>query len=213
MCGLEYIRILRVGHPRFDALLSRVRALARLHVPDLLGVLPDGAVAAELPAPGAAQDAHLRPLRLILIRRIHLRLCLQITTEVGSQQVVVAAGVRAIDGCHNWSEVVSPPKVAISHQVDSFREALINSRALAGLLQMLHVRHTRTEDEHVLLSNLLGDLYVCPVHGAQDEAAVHGELHVGGAGGLGARGGDVLRQIRPGHYHLRQRHVVVGDEH
>lgn len=59
----------------------------------------------------------------------------------------------------------------------------------------------------------LGDLDVGAVHGADDEAAVHGELHVGGARSLRARRADVLAQLRARDEHLRQVHVVVRHKH
>mmetsp|Transcript_40127 Transcript_40127/g.103876 ORF Transcript_40127/g.103876 Transcript_40127/m.103876 type:complete len:708 (-) Transcript_40127:720-2843(-) len=68
------------------------------------------------------------------------------------------------------------------------------------------------KDEHVLLAGLLGDLDVGAVQGANDEAAIHHKLHVGGARGLGAGRGDVLAQLRGRDDDLRQRDVVVRDE-
>eukprot|EP00976_Prorocentrum_cordatum_P035486 721492-Prorocentrum_minimum.AAC.1 len=50
-----------LGH----ALGHRVRASARLHLPNVLGVLADGAVRAEFAAAGGGQDRHLRPLLLV----------------------------------------------------------------------------------------------------------------------------------------------------
>ena len=46
----------------------------------------------------------------------------------------------------------------------------------------------RPEDEHVVGANLLRNLHVCAVQGADDERAVHGKLHVAGAGRLSACG-------------------------
>ena len=51
-------------------------------------------------------------------------------------------------------------------------------------------------------------IYIC----AEDEAAVHRELHVRGAAGLRAGSGDVLRDVGGGDDDLRQRDVVVGQE-
>ena len=45
------------------------------------------------------------------------------------------------------------------------------------------------------LPNLLRNLDVGAVHGADDERAVHRKLHVAGAARLGARGGDVLAAV------------------
>ena len=59
----------------------------------------------------------------------------------------------------------------------------------------------------------LGDLDVGAVHGADDEAAVHGKLHVGRARRLRARSADMLAQLRARDQHLRQIYVVVRHKH
>lgn len=48
---------------------------AGLHIPDVLGVLCDGAVCAELAGTCGHHDAHARPLGLVLVRLVHLVLC------------------------------------------------------------------------------------------------------------------------------------------
>ena len=50
--------------------------------------------------------------------------------------------------------------------------------AVALLSELGHLFSAVTKDEHVVLPNLLGNLYVGTVHGADDEAAIHHELHV-----------------------------------
>merc|ERR1719321_685642 len=59
---------------------------------------------------------------------------------------------------------------------------------------------------------LLGNLDVGTVHGAQDEATVHRELHVGCPRGLSPRRADVLAELAPRDDHFCQRHVVIGEE-
>ena len=59
-----------------------------------------------------------------------------------------------------------------------------------------HLVRGRAEDEHVVGADLLGDLDVGAVHRADDQAAVHLELHVAGARRLGAGRRDVLRELR-----------------
>lgn len=46
--------------------------LARLHLPDLIGVLLDGAVTAELARACCRQNAHLGPFLFVLVRLINL---------------------------------------------------------------------------------------------------------------------------------------------
>ena len=56
------------------------------------------------------------------------------------------------------------------------------------------------------------DLDVGAVHGADDEGAVERKLHVGGARGLGAGGGDVLAELSCRDDDLRLGDVVIGQE-
>ena len=56
-------------------LLSRNRA--RLDVPDLLGILGDGTVAAELAAPSSVQDGHLDPFLLIPVTKPKKSVCVK----------------------------------------------------------------------------------------------------------------------------------------
>mmetsp|Transcript_41521 Transcript_41521/g.96930 ORF Transcript_41521/g.96930 Transcript_41521/m.96930 type:complete len:774 (+) Transcript_41521:686-3007(+) len=59
---------------------------------------------------------------------------------------------------------------------------------------------------------MLFDLDIGAVVGADDDAAVHHKLHVGRAGRLGTRRGDVLRDVVGGNDDLRVANLVVGDE-
>ena len=60
-------------------------------VPDLAGVLPDGAVGRELAAPGDVQDRHARPALLVAVRLLDLVLAGTVGGEVGEDEVRVAA--------------------------------------------------------------------------------------------------------------------------
>ena len=51
------------------------------------------------------------------------------------------------------------------------------------------------EDEDIILPHLFAYLDIGPVQGADGQGAVQRELHVAGAGGLGAGGGDLLGEI------------------
>ena len=56
-------------------------------------------------------------------------------------------------------------------------------------------------------------LHVGTVQGANGQGAVHHELHVAGAAGLLAGGGDLLAHLAGGHQLLRQRDPVVLQKH
>ena len=49
---------------------------------------------------------------------------------------------------------------------------------MALLSELGYFFSAMTKDEHVVLSNLLSNLYIGAVHGANDEAAIHHKLHI-----------------------------------
>ena len=49
------------------------------------------------------------------------------------------------------------------------------------------------KEEEVFGADLLADLHIGAIEGADREGPIHGELHVAGAGGLLAGGGNLLR--------------------
>ena len=69
------------------------------------------------------------------------------------------------------------------------------------------------ENEDIVGAHLFADLHVGAVEGADGEGPVEGELHVAGARGLGAGGGDLLGEVGRRDDQLGQAHPVVGDEH
>ena len=69
------------------------------------------------------------------------------------------------------------------------------------------------EEEHVLIAQHIVHLHVGAVQSTHGEGTVHHELHVAGAAGLLASGGDLLRDLAGGHQMLGQRHPVVLQEH
>src|SRR5690606_14364369 len=69
------------------------------------------------------------------------------------------------------------------------------------------------EDEHVVVADLFAHFHVGAVQGADGEGPVEGELHIAGAGGFHAGGGNLLGQVGGGNDHFGQADVVVGQEH
>ncbi len=80
---------------------------------------------------------------------------------------------------------------------------------------MLHFAHLfggEAEDEDIILAHLFHDLDVGAVQRADGERAVKGELHIAGAGGFFAGGGNLLGKVRRRDEFLRQRHAVIRQE-
>src|SRR5262249_26220206 len=68
------------------------------------------------------------------------------------------------------------------------------------------------EDRDVLGADVVADFDIGAVERADGHRAVQRELHVAGAGGLHAGGGDLLGEIGGGDDHLRQAYIVVRQE-
>ena len=69
------------------------------------------------------------------------------------------------------------------------------------------------EEEHVLIAQHIVHLHVGAVQSTHGEGTVHHELHVAGAAGLLAGGGDLLTDLAGGHEDLGQGDAVVLQEH
>ncbi len=77
----------------------------------------------------------------------------------------------------------------------------------------LHAGRVEAEDEDVVRADMVADLDVGTVEGADRERAVEGELHVSGARGFHAGRGDLLRQVGRRDDRLGEAHRVVRQEH
>mmetsp|Transcript_163899 Transcript_163899/g.398296 ORF Transcript_163899/g.398296 Transcript_163899/m.398296 type:complete len:552 (-) Transcript_163899:1084-2739(-) len=214
---------------RWDGPSSRLGARAGRragrgrHAPDDLGVLGDRAVRGELGHARGRLDAEAGPLGLVRVGLVDPVLRLDVGGEVVDEEVAVAvpsAGGRDVaELVHETAELLVRPVVAERELAapDAVEDALHArvGRVVAALGPLLDARNLRleaAEDEHRVLPALLADLDVGAVHGADDEAAVHHELHVRGAAGLRAGGGDVLGDVGRGDDVLRHAHAVVGHE-
>ena len=105
---------------------------------------------------------------------------------------------------------------AVADQVDDPPQQGVGGVAgpgvVAGGLEARRLGLRQAEDEHVVPPDRLADLDVGPVHGADGQGAVEGELHVPGPGGLGARRGDLLREVARREDALGQGNPIVGQE-
>ena len=77
---------------------------------------------------------------------------------------------------------------------------------------LLDLLRGEAEEEEVVGADLLADFDVGAVEGADGERAVHGELHVAGAGGFHAGERDLLGEVGGGIDALAELDVVVGQE-
>jgi hypothetical protein len=134
--------------------------------------------------------------------------------EVGQQQVAVALQQRIHQGA--VATGLAGREVALGDGVDHAAQhpafLVVQARVVAQCAQLADLLGLQAEDEEVLATDGLGHLDVGAVPGADGECAVEGELHVAGARGLGAGGGDLLGEIGRGDDGLGQRDAVVGQE-
>ena len=68
------------------------------------------------------------------------------------------------------------------------------------------------EEEEVVGPNLLPDLDVRPIQGANSECPIHGELHVAGAGSFQAGRGDLFGEIGGWVHFLAKLDIVIRQE-
>lgn len=88
----------------------------------------------------------------------------------------------------------------------------VAERIVALRQYRLHLLHGIAEDKDIVFAHLLGDFDVGAVQRADRQRAVQRQLHVAGAGGLFAGGGDLLGDIRRRDHQFGHRHAVVGNE-
>mmetsp|Transcript_9191 Transcript_9191/g.25696 ORF Transcript_9191/g.25696 Transcript_9191/m.25696 type:complete len:389 (-) Transcript_9191:1423-2589(-) len=127
------------------------------------------------------------------------------------EPVRAAEALVALERAHEALEVAKGAALDVARGGKEVLRGL--ELALAPLLpQARHPVRRGPEEEEVLLAHALPDLHVGTVQRANEQAAVHLELHVARAGGFRAGGGDVLAQLRGRDELLGQGDVVVGHE-
>lgn len=108
-------------------------------------------------------------------------------------------------------------KLASLDRLEDFEElgrALLERGLIVrvGVANGLDVLSEVTEQECVLLADVLGDLNVGAVDGAEKQCTVQAELHVTSTRGLGTGCTDLNTDVRSGDQNLGDRDAVVGNE-
>lgn len=108
---------------------------------------------------------------------------------------------------------ISGAEEAVLDLVDALPEfrvaVVVVEGVIAALVQRVHLLDVHTKDEDVVVAHLLGHFDVGAIEGADGERTVQHELHVAGAGGLGAGGRDLLAQVGGRDDLLGKGHAVV----
>mmetsp|Transcript_63648 Transcript_63648/g.177045 ORF Transcript_63648/g.177045 Transcript_63648/m.177045 type:complete len:262 (-) Transcript_63648:253-1038(-) len=195
----------------------------RLHVPDHTGVLADGPVGGELAHAGRRLDAEASPRTFVGVRGINPRLRVHVGGEVVAKEVLVALPSASRGGVAEEVDDLAELRLRLlvaEREVSAADgcENLLHTRVdrvvafLGSRFDACHLVFKAAEDEHGVMAALLADLDVRAVHCADDEAAVHHELHVGGPTRLRARRRNVLRYVRGGADRLGNCDAVVGQK-
>jgi len=170
-------------------------------MPDIAGVFPDGAIAGKLAHARAIEDRHARPAGGISIDLPHLILAANIIRVIRLQHIRVT---RIEEAAHDrlkhirllGSKVPVPDHV--NHAPQLGIAVVILPGVIAASLYFLDLLFGEAKNEYVLLAHFLQYFYVRPVQRANGQGSVEGELHVPGARGLSAGGGDLLRKVGSG---------------
>ena len=112
-----------------------------------------------------------------------------------------------------WSPPENAPRGDL---VDDFLQdriaVVVVARVVAAALELHDLLDGEAEEEEVFSADFFADFDVGSVERADGERTVHGELHVAGAGGFLAGGGNLLGKVGGGIDHLSALDVEVGDE-
>ena len=166
--------------------------------------------------PATFSDGRARPGLRVAEQRVDSCLRREVGVVVGQQLVVVATPQQRIDHAAVACRLVRREGAAadgLQHRLQARVPVVDAQRLVAAFAQRRDLVRTVAEDEDVFVADALADLDVGAVVGADGQRAVQRELHVAGARGLGAGGGDLLRQVGAGHDELGHRHAVVRHEH
>ena len=175
--------------------------------PDVTRIVHDGAVCAEDTCVGDVHQAHVVPLLLVAVQLLQIVLGTAVILEVRHDHV----RVRVAQVAGDFAEVFAVPALLeeVQHGHSGVVAADKGVRVVAHALQRVDLGGQHAEDDLVLVAGGIGDLNIRAVQRAQRDRAVQHELHVAGAGSLGAGQRDLLGNLGGRHQALRQADAVV----
>merc|ERR1719352_1334281 len=148
---------------------SRSRPWAWFHSPDHAGVLAHRAICREFSHGRCSLDAELRPLLLVSVSGVHLRLCLQVGWPIVDQQVAItfpsSSGGDVAERVDEAAELrmrllIAKGEVATFDHIEHFLEAGIDwvVACCSTLLDAGNVILETSKDEHRFGATLLTNL-------------------------------------------------------
>ena len=131
--------------------------------------------------------------------------------------------IRVAPLCKHTGDVVKQPwltliKIATPNRLHDTSQFFIARQPFGWTIRAL-ARHAINRlgavaaDKEILEPDCLGDLDIRPVPRADRQRSIQRELHIAGAGGLLASGGNLLRQVCSRNNDLGKRDVVVRQKY
>src|SRR5882762_2179799 len=186
-----------------------------LHRPYAVRVLANTAVAREVAHVQAIDDRFVAPFVFQQVQGVNLILRKGIRGKVREHQEGFAVAQRAAD--HRFRIIRTSRRE--ESRLDEFQGALefgVGVEFAPGLVVRAPRRdlfRRKPENEHVLRSDMVADLDIGSVQRADGQRSVQRQLHIAGTRRLHTGRGNLLRQVRRRHDSLRERDVVVRQEH
>ena len=186
-------------------------------MPDLLGVLADGAVGGEVSSGGQIQQALAAKAHPIGGVVNGAQAGIAVILEVQQQEVVVGAvpaGAVQQRGVELRLLLVCRHDAADQgvHRPADAGVGVVNAPGPVGVADGVDLFDGRAEDLVVLQPRPLDNLDIRAVHRAQGHSTVKHQLHIAGAGGLRPGGRDLLGDIRRGDNMLGVAAIIVLHE-
>ena len=185
-----------------------------MNVPDLFGVLCDGAVAGEFAGIGDIEDDFGHPAFGVGEGLGGFFLGAGVALEVGADEITIDAGEVIHEGVIAFGFIGR--EEARADELDGALEGFILLDEGGGIIALvagfLNFLGVESEEEEVFRADFFADLDICAVEGSDGKRAVHLELHITRAGGFFASGGDLFGEVGGGDHAFGEGYAVIGDE-
>ena len=181
-------------------------------MPNIFGVLSNGAVAGEFAETGGIENRGFRPASAIAIRDVDSALGVAIRAKIGEHEEGIALVQQRSMHRGKRARFTRGPVIATKPVNDSpefFVGVVVIPRVVAFGPKSLDLIDGEAEDKNIFRTDFFTDLDVGAVEGANREGSVEGEFHVAGARGFLAGRRNLLGEIRGRDDFLGERDPVI----
>ena len=148
------------------------------NIPNFTTILRNSSVGREETRTCDTFNAHLCPFFVVSVSSISKFLSLNVWVKINCGNVVISAFHQVInDSVNNLgvSEVVIKNSIEYSLKSTSNMSNIASRQLFSPLVNSIN---KFSEDEHVLLSNLLCNFNIGSIHGTNNNGSIHNEFHV-----------------------------------